>query len=71
MSVAGLHLPNGLLRVFVLTDSHAHDFTAFFKVFDQLLLVSPEIHIFNKHAAGVGVVFECLVVLAVVEGVWL
>jgi hypothetical protein len=71
VSVAGLHLPNWLLRVFILTDRHAHDFTAFFKVFDQLLLVSPEVNIFNKHTAGVGVIFERLVVLAVVEGVWL
>jgi len=65
-------LPYRLLCVFVLPDSNAHNFTAFFEVLIQLQLICTKIYIFNENATRIWIVFKCLIyVLAFMMRVWL
>lgn len=60
-------LPNWLLRVFVFSNCHAHDFAALFEVLNQLLLVRAKVNIFNKDTARIWVVFAQFNVLWFVQ----
>lgn len=58
--------------MFIFENRNAHDFTAFFEVLIQLLLVCAEIYIFDENATRVWIVFEGLIwILAFVVCVWL
>lgn len=66
------NLPYGRLRVFVLADCYSYNLATLFKVVSQLLLVCRKVDIFDKHAAGIGVIlWDCLAVLPIVQRVGL